>query len=123
MASLQTSSGANWKYKLPDAQLGSDDPSDIYHQTAGEIVHSRLGIPVSVRPWVTNDKWRYNLNMTTELAVATLKIFFDRRVFYLQPTSVDTLQYLVRWVESEFIAEYIKPGFYSISFTLEKVQA
>ena len=106
---------------LPTYHLGSDDLEKTYRKKAGEIVHFRMGVPVSVRTWTTIDRWRVNFAAITEAQVAMLQDYFEARTFDLLPTGAPESSIPVRWVDSEFAPKYVKPGIYALSFEIEEM--
>ena len=106
---------------LPTYHLGSDDLEKTYRMRAGEIVHSRHGVPVSVRPWTTFNRWRVNFNRITEAEIVVLRDYFEARTFDLLPSGAPESAIPVRWVDSEFAPEYVKPGIYALSFEIEEM--
>lgn len=108
-------------YEIPPYHLGSDDLTETYRRQMAEIVHERLGIPVSVRPWTKIKRWAVNFNSVDESELDELQTYFEARVFRFLPDSGVKAYYTVRWVDVEFRPSYIKPGKYSLSFEIEEV--
>jgi len=108
---------------LPTYHLGSDDLQQKHRKRAGEILHTRMGIPVSVRAWTSVNRWRVNFNAISESDLPDIQVYFDARVFNLLPTGDPGISILVRWVDVEFAPKYLFPGQYSLAFEIEELQA
>ena len=114
--------GSDWAaYPLPTYHLGSDDLQQTYRKGAAEVVHTRLGAPVSVRAWTTFKRWRVNFNMIEETEISDIQDYFEARTFKLLPSGDPDISVTVRWVGREFAPDYISPGRYSLAFEIEEV--
>ena len=107
--------------RLPVYHMGSDDLQETLHKTAAEIVHYRLGIPVSVRAWKTMRRWRVNFNLLTATQIELLQAYFEERTFLLLPTDDVNVSVSVRWVGSRFAPTYLFGANYSLAFEIEEV--
>jgi len=96
-------------YYLPTYHLGSDDLQETHRKGAAEVVHTRMGAPVSVRPWTTFKRWRVNFNMIEESEIGDIQDYFEARIFNLLPTGDPAISISVRWVGTEFVPFYIAP--------------
>ena len=101
--------------------LGSDEIAESRHRIAADIVHYRLGLPVSVRPWTIGRRWHCNYNVTTEAVIDALQPFFNIRVFNLLQTGDPGSAIEVYWMDTVFRPIYLAPDAYSLSFTLGEV--
>lgn len=121
MASLTHSTLTPVLFTLPEAHLGSDDVIAELPRRAGRIETTRNGLVISSRVWKSVRKWRFRYNRISAANVATLRTFFNFGTMILCPYDVLAIQHVVRWVDDEFSAEYVSPGYYSMDFTLEEV--
>lgn len=108
-------------YTLPTFHLGSDDLTQSYRKAAGEIVHVREGLPVSVRPYATVRRWAVNFAVIDATKIEDLQEFFSARTFKLLPSGDPDIYYTVRWVGTEFAPSLIRPGKYALSFEIEEL--
>ena len=108
---------------LPPYHIGSDDLQQSHRKRAAEILHTRLGVPVSVRPWTTFRRWRVNFNAISESDLPIVQDFFEARIFKFLPSGDPAISITVRWVDIEFAPEYLFPGQYSLAFEIEEIPA
>lgn len=105
---------------LVNPQVGGDALTG-YRRSASDVTLMRNGAPISVRNWKTLRRWNFNYNAIASAGVTDLYDYFQARVFKYQPTGSALVEYTVRWVETEFRPAQIKPGYFSLSFTIEEV--
>ena len=108
-------------YELPTYHFGSDDLTEDYHKVAGEIVHTRFGLPVSVRAYTTTRRWRVQINAMNEAEIDDLLTYFEARTFNLLPSGDPAVYVYVRWVGTEFRPVPVKGGLFSLSFEIEEI--
>jgi len=114
--------GEDWPpTTLPTITLGSDDLTRILARNVADIVHTRRGQPVSVRPFSNWAAWRVQHTMLTEAQLDELWVFCQVRVFRLLPAGDPGTYYTVYWTDGDFKPEPMGNGLYSLSYTLEEV--
>ena len=123
MPGLAFLGGTSVLLTLPSQSVGGDDFTKTYTGNAHDIVHTRFGAVIGLRPWTTTSRWKVRFNGVNEAMVNSLKQFFDLRVFKLMPLDVDFATHEVRWVETTFDAKYNSPDSYNITATWEEIQS
>ena len=114
--------GADWApATLPRINLGSDDVTRVMAHNLADIVLTRNGRPVSIRPYADWGKWAVRHAILSEDDVEALWAFCKARVFHLLPSGDPTNYRTVYWAESSFHPEPIGNGYYSLAYTLEEV--
>ncbi len=107
---------------LPTVGLGSDNVTALRSRGIGDIVLSRRGQAVSVRPFASWGVWRVTLPLLTEAELDALWPFCEARVFRLLPDKDNPGTYrTVRWANSDFLPDNLGNGKYALSFELEEV--
>jgi len=114
--------GQDWPaFELPTYHLGSDDLQEEHSITASEIIHYRLGVPVSIRPYGESVRaWRVDFAVIDEADIPDVKVFFLARVFDLLPHGEPLESIRVHWVGTTFHPVYLSPGKYSLSFKIQE---
>lgn len=113
--------GEDWPpYVVPDPGAGSDDLTRELVQRVAEIVLTRNGRPVSVRPVDSWPQWRVRWPALTAEQVAALWVFCQARVFDLLPTGQPGVSVPVYWSDADFAPEPVGPNLYALTATLSK---
>lgn len=107
--------------RLPTYHLGSDDLLKELPGVSVDIEVQRYGVPISIRQWRELRRWRVNFNSVTEAQVGVLRPFWAARTFRFLPGGDPNIYVSIRWVDKGFEPDYIKPGYYSLSFVIEEV--
>jgi hypothetical protein len=108
-------------YDLPTYHFGSDDLTESYHKVAGEIVHTRFGMPVSVRSYATTRRWLVDFRALDESEIDDLQTYFEARTFNLLPAGDPASYHFVRWVGADFRPVPVGSGLYALQFEIEEI--
>jgi len=106
---------------IPPPQYGSDDLTADTAQNMADMVLTRKGQTVSVRPYAAWGSWRVNYALICGAEVAALRVYALARVFYLLPAGDPQFSRKVYWADGAFKPERIGPDAYALSFTLEQM--
>lgn len=107
--------------EIPTFNFGSDDLAASNRSVAAEIVQTRNGVPVSVRPFANRDRWAVTHNALTDEDLAVLQKYFKARTFELLPAGDRGNSTVVRWVGTDFRPVMRAPGLYSMSYEIEEM--
>lgn len=106
--------------RLLGAAITGDNPEATITARSSDIVHTRNGQVISARSWSNYGKWDISFPSLTGIELAQLKIYYNRRVMYLQPTGVSTFQFKVMW-QGDFSPSYHSPTKISLDISLVEV--
>jgi len=122
MAKLSSIDGSVADFTLPENNIGGDYVVFSLPSKSADVESSRNGVTISLRKWRSVHKWRMKFNRISSDDVEDLREYFEIRVFKMHPHGFTPIFNTVRWVEPEFLPNYISPGYYNLAFTIEEVQ-
>lgn len=106
---------------IPAVGLGSDDLTRTNAYGIADIVLTRNGQTIAVRPYSSWPVWRVVHPKVSAAELAVLWQFCEARVFNLLPQGTADLVHVVYWVGAQFRPVPIGPDSFSLEYTLEKV--
>ncbi len=114
--------GSSWPpSELPRIHMTSENLKRLLSRRLADIVHTRRGQVVSVRPFNNWGVWRVSFVMLTEAQLDELWVFCQARTFRLLPTGDPGTYYTVYWTNQDFRPEYVGNGQYNLTFEIEEV--
>ena len=114
--------GQRWApVTMPRVALGSGNLTRLLDRRVSDVVHTRRGQPVSVRPAANWGLWEVRLPLVLEADLDALWVFCAARVFRLLPTGDPATYFTVYWQSGDFRPTPLGNGKYSLTFTLEEV--
>jgi len=114
--------GEDWApAELPRIHMTSENLTRLLSRRVADIVHTRQGQPVSVRPFSSWGIWRVAFVAITEAQLDVLWVFCQARVFKLLPAGDAGSFFTVYWTNQEFRPEFLGNGLYNLTFEIQEV--
>jgi len=108
-------------YDLPMFNIGGDDLRETRRRKVARIVHRRSGMVVSARTLDYARVWTAQHAVVTQDDLDVLWVYCNAGTFDLLPAGDPSNTIPVLWVDAEFNPQYLSPGKYSLSYTIEEV--